>query len=356
MMIILRLQPFIFILCIHLLCTDAISQESALPVSLELQTEIRETDDFFIGGLVSATLTPEQDILILDYHQKKVFVFDFNGTLRHSFGREGRGPGEFESPTVVKADHKGYIYIADFGNARVSIWNSDYTYRTDYKLVPGWREKMNRNAEGLFLSVTPFRKQPNGNDVFKIFTLSIDQKGLQPFYSYEYDAATEWFSKDRLFDSTSYWDITDEGKIVASGKFDYSPIRIIDSESGEVETVFSEEHEPITYTEEENEARLSRYPKGSEFRAIQAERTSKQIYTNIQVSNRDHIWVHRNKRFGEVDEIDIYNLEGEFETRVTLPASENELKMYGIYDEYVLFRVTTPIGEERLHVYRIEYE
>lgn len=335
---------------------DVISQESALPVSLELQTKIRETNDFFIGGLVSVTLTPEQDILILDYHQHKVFVFDSGGSLLHSFGREGRGPGEFESPTVVKADHKGYIYIADFGNARVSIWNPDYTYRTDYKLVPGWREKMNRNAEGLFLSVTPFRKLPNGNDVFKIFTLSIDQKGLQPFYTYEYDAATEWFSEDRMFDSTTYWDITDDGKIVASGKFDYSPIRIIDSKSGEVEAIFSEEYEPITYTEEENEARLSRYPEGSQFRAIQAERTSKQIYTNIQVSNRDLIWVHRNKRFGEVDEIDIYNLEGEFETRVMLPASENELKMYGIYDEYVLFRVTTPIGEERLHVYRIEYE
>lgn len=326
-----------------------------IPVALHLVTEIKEREDFFIGGLICATMTGNEEILILDYNQKKVFVFDISGNLVDSFGRQGRGPGEFQTPAAIKTDHEGYIYIPDTGNVRISIWNPDFTYRSDYELIPGWRAKLNKNSSQLFLSVKPFRKLPNGNDAFMIFKLGSGQNGLQPFYTYEFDAFNNWFDEDRLFDSTSYWDITNDGKIVASGKFDLSPIRIINSENGKVEAVFSESLEPVMFTTQEMEARLISYPLGSEIREIQSQRRNKQIYSNIQISTHDYIWVHRNKEFGARDELDIYSLKGEFKTMVTIPASENELKMLGIYGEKILFHLTTPEGEERLHVYRIEY-
>lgn len=346
---------FVLLIFFNPLLSESDLPDSKVPVALHLVAEIKETDNIFIGGLVSATMTKNEEILILDYYQKNVFVFDLSGNLLDSFGREGRGPGEFLTPSAIKTDHEGYIYIPDTGNARISIWNPDFTYRIDHQMIPGWREKLNRNSDQLFLSVKPFRRLPNGNDAFMIFKLGVDQNEIQPFYTYEFDAVNDWHDENRVFDSTSYWDISDDGKIVASGKFDLSPVRIINSENGKVETVFSESFDPVMYTEQEIEDRLIRYPEGSAFRAIQEQRRYKQIYSNIQISDRDHIWVHRNKRFGARDELDIYTLDGEYKTMVTIPASENELKMFGMYGEKILFRITTQEGEERLHVYRIEY-
>jgi DNA-binding beta-propeller fold protein YncE len=40
-------------------------------------------------------------------------------------GGAGNGPGEFNSPTGVAVDESGNVYVADFGNDRIQIFDDD---------------------------------------------------------------------------------------------------------------------------------------------------------------------------------------------------------------------------------------
>jgi DNA-binding beta-propeller fold protein YncE/DNA-directed RNA polymerase subunit RPC12/RpoP len=49
-----------------------------------------------------------------------------------TFGSSGTGPGRFEQPIDVAVDGEGYIYVVDYGNARVQRFDKDGKY------VSGW--------------------------------------------------------------------------------------------------------------------------------------------------------------------------------------------------------------------------
>jgi len=345
------------ILALHLFLPNSVHEiswyQNSEPVALHLEAVIQEGSDYFIGAIIDASISNNEDILVVDYAQKKVFVFDKNGSMVSNFGRQGRGPGEFLRPAAIGIDNKGNVYIEDSGNARISVWNSKYDYITDIDLKRGWRPKFKKNSDGLYLSIKPFSILPNGNDAFIIYEIQREKPRLKQHFVYEFNAAADWFDVNRQFDSTSHWDITDNGKIVASGKYDLSTIRIINIKDGKVENEFNNSLNLVYYTKEENELRLERV--SPRYRELKAQRTVKPFYTGIEISDREQIWVHRSKQHESPDEIDIYSLNGELLTKLSLPASKNELKILGIYGEKVLFQITTPDGKEKLHVYRIEY-
>ncbi len=59
-----------------------------------------------------------------DFGHGTIRVFDGGGTPLETFGRAGRGPGEFDRPEGV-AVQGARIYITDFGNDRVQQWRME---------------------------------------------------------------------------------------------------------------------------------------------------------------------------------------------------------------------------------------
>lgn len=345
----------LIILCLVFAFTtlDIEHSKTKVPVSLHLETVISDSKELFLGRFGGATITENGEILYSDKDQKRVHLFDQNGKYMTGFGRQGRGPGEFEVPSAIKTDAEGFIYIVDNRNARISVWSPDYKYFTDIKVMPGWNSHFKKNAQVLYLFNKPFRRMPNGNDTIIISKINRDDRYLEQLFLYE---IVELFDEERPFSTFSNWDITNDEVIIASGLIDQYQLRRI-SVNGQIESVFGVNREPINYTEKEMEFRVETAnnisPEAA--RIIAQGRRYKHIYSNIEICSQNWLWVHRNKEFGARDELDIYSLDGEYKTMVTIPPSDNELKMLGIYGEKVLFHVTTPTGEERLHVYRIEY-
>ena len=72
------------------------------------------------------TWDPEGNIFISDgYINSRVAKFDKNGDWVKQWGGPGKGPSEFNTPHSIAADAKGNIYVADRGNRRIQVFDSN---------------------------------------------------------------------------------------------------------------------------------------------------------------------------------------------------------------------------------------
>jgi len=69
---------------------------------------------------------PEGDIFISDgYINSRVAKADKDGNWVKSWGNRGTNPGEFNTPHNIAADAKGNVYVADRGNRRIQVFDSE---------------------------------------------------------------------------------------------------------------------------------------------------------------------------------------------------------------------------------------
>jgi len=87
-----------------------------------------------------AVTTPAGDFYVSDgYGQFRVHHFGADGSLLHSWGSEGTGPGEFKLPHSVSVDEEGRVLVPDRENNRIQIFDRDGDYLSEwsYATWPG---------------------------------------------------------------------------------------------------------------------------------------------------------------------------------------------------------------------------
>jgi sugar lactone lactonase YvrE len=78
---------------------------------------------------------PQGDIFISDgYINSRVAKYDKNGDWVKSFGEPGNGPGQLNTPHSIAADAKGNVYVADRGNSRIQVFDSDGKLEREIKI------------------------------------------------------------------------------------------------------------------------------------------------------------------------------------------------------------------------------
>ena len=78
------------------------------------------------------TWDPQGDIFISDgYVNSRVAKFDKNGDWVKQWGDRGTKQGEFNTPHSIAADAKGNIYVADRGNRRIQVFDSDGNFQRE---------------------------------------------------------------------------------------------------------------------------------------------------------------------------------------------------------------------------------
>ena len=71
-------------------------------------------------------LDPQDNIYAIDSMELCIKVFNREGQFVRAFGREGQGPGEFQTIDAICWNHQNsFIYIADRRNQRISWFSSD---------------------------------------------------------------------------------------------------------------------------------------------------------------------------------------------------------------------------------------
>src|SRR5580700_2818253 len=68
------------------------------------------------------------------YINSRVAKVDKNGRWMKSFGEPGSGPGQLNTPHSIATDAKGNVYVANRGNARIEVFDSDGNYLRQIKI------------------------------------------------------------------------------------------------------------------------------------------------------------------------------------------------------------------------------
>ena len=80
-----------------------------------------------------AALAPSGDLYVSDgYGQFRVHRFSADGTLLHSWGEEGQGPGQFALPHCVRVDRRGRVLVLDRENKRLQIFDAEGTHMGEW--------------------------------------------------------------------------------------------------------------------------------------------------------------------------------------------------------------------------------
>lgn len=99
------------------------------------------------------------------YGNRRVHHFVADGTLKHSWGEAGSGPGQFAIVHYIGIDAQGRIYICDRENNRIQLFNPDGSFIMEWKefahpsdLAFGAREIVVGGLDGL--SIWTADRQP----------------------------------------------------------------------------------------------------------------------------------------------------------------------------------------------------
>ena len=68
------------------------------------------------------------------YINSRVAKYDKNGRWIKSFGEPGSGPGQLNTPHSIATDANGNVYVANRGNARIEVFDSDGKYLRQIKI------------------------------------------------------------------------------------------------------------------------------------------------------------------------------------------------------------------------------
>jgi hypothetical protein len=319
---------------------------------LFLEMVISDTESLHIPGIRDAAIAPNGQILLLPSRLHAVYLFDVNGTYLNTVGRDGRGPGEFSFPAKTIFGPDGYAYIYDPRNARISIWNSSFEYVTDINFRGGWNTHFKTNTEGVFVWTNSHEKLPDGYEAIVIYEILKNPWRVEVSRTFKH---TDEIGQGFL-DIWSKWDITDDQHVIATGGGEEFVIFHL-NESGEMVNRFGKEYEKVERSEQEIEQKIKAARRVSSQAAAMLDGglpDKKPFFIELSIDGKNRVWVHRNKVYGNPEELDVYTLEGKFITTVTLPATKSEYRMLEIFDDKILFKVTNPDGSQELKVYRID--
>lgn len=134
----------------------------------ELRIGQREGDEnYMFGSIIFVNADEDGNLYVTDWDKKRILKYDATGNYLLTIGREGQGPRELLSPTVVRFDNEGNLYVTDLSNRRISFFNKQGSYLRQI-LVPAVYEDLYITAKGSFLSSQTVPIQSKSGVAFKV--------------------------------------------------------------------------------------------------------------------------------------------------------------------------------------------
>jgi DNA-binding beta-propeller fold protein YncE len=84
-----------------------------------------------------ALIAPNGDIFVADGHGEKtnarIVKFSKGGKFIKTWGKEGKGQGEFDEPHGLAMDSTGRLFVADRANSRIQIFDQDGKFLAEWR-------------------------------------------------------------------------------------------------------------------------------------------------------------------------------------------------------------------------------
>jgi sugar lactone lactonase YvrE len=95
------------------------------------------TDGSHFNAPSDVLIAPNGDIFVADGHGEKtnarIVKFSKDGTFIKTWGKEGKGQGEFDEPHGLAMDSAGRLFVADRANSRIQIFDQDGKFLAEWR-------------------------------------------------------------------------------------------------------------------------------------------------------------------------------------------------------------------------------
>ena len=153
-------------------------------------------------------------VYVADTGNKRIVVFDSDGKLLAQFGSEGYDVGKFSEPVDVKLDGQGNVYVTDTWNQRVQVFSqsADGNTITFAPLrqwpISGWKSQSLDNKP--FISIAPdghvFVTDPEG---YRVIEFTADGAFVQTWGAFGTDASSFGLSSGIAVDAQGHVWVSD---------------------------------------------------------------------------------------------------------------------------------------------------
>ena len=112
------------------------SPEGKLLMTLGKAGGARDAEYFYQPNDV--LVAPDGSIFVSEGHSSaagsnaRILKFDRTGTFLKSFGKLGKGPGEFDQPHALAMDSQGRLFVGDRSNNRIQILDQDGNFIAEW--------------------------------------------------------------------------------------------------------------------------------------------------------------------------------------------------------------------------------
>jgi len=94
-------------------------------------------DQEHLTGTSAVTVAPNGDVYVVDGHGQgtndRIVKFDKNGKFVTTWGKHGKGQGEFDTPHGIALDSQGRVFVADRSNNRIQVFTPDGKFIAEWK-------------------------------------------------------------------------------------------------------------------------------------------------------------------------------------------------------------------------------
>lgn len=119
--VIILLIPFI----LFLPRSDSVKTVELTPIRTFGGLDVPE--EAILSSPSDMVMSPDDKIIVSDHGENKIVVFDASGEVINQFGREGKGPGEFQGLRFIKLEGD-VLKVFDANNNRVQYFSLDGQY------------------------------------------------------------------------------------------------------------------------------------------------------------------------------------------------------------------------------------
>jgi len=148
--------------------------------------DIEGDENYMFGESVAFNTDEEGNFYVTDSDAHRILKYDPEGKYLLSFGREGQGPGEFQSLSVTRFDKDNNLYITDLRNNRISCFDKNGKFIKQIRMSERL-EDVFINSKGFLVAKKPGMSQEGSTQkTTSIFGLFDEKfKSLVEFYKDE---------------------------------------------------------------------------------------------------------------------------------------------------------------------------
>ena len=123
--------------------------------------EIEGDENYMFGSSIAFNTDQEGNFYVTDWDNHRIQKYDPEGKYLLTIGREGQGPGEFQSLSVARFDKENNLYVRDSRNSRISFFDKQgqFLRQMPMKEIP---DNLYINSKNLFVGMK-FSQSQEGN-------------------------------------------------------------------------------------------------------------------------------------------------------------------------------------------------